>query len=577
MQQALIDLFTAGDAFQKWAFWIILGITFLLGMLVWFVLMHYPALRKLRKKNKKQQEEIDDLKITNQNYTERNTVLTAKLKRTEENLTVATANLKEKNTKLIALVAQLKKTTEERDLYQNQARSYKENYEGLMTNYRDISAQHKELGSQLVELKNNNNKLEEENRKLKNLVEVATLEQQEAELLMVKLKEEEEKNKESIIFLQQDLEEALVQKAELKKMAFETKLANNLEGLGEEELKQKLVVLQSHAQDLEQENKELLQKLLPYIKIEEEKQKEEDKLLEMMAIALADVEHNMANDGFYVDYPEKDLIADKAYLEKTLAEEAAQELVLEEETEEEEILLTEEDTLAIQDAELMAKEAMSLQGFYQEIDAAVLLQKEDEKEWTEEEEDKLLEVKLEEVAEALEQNPLYQETIDASLLIENQALLDQKMKEEEDNPILPSEEIEEEEIILEDQDHQDMDKALEEAAEMMEIGGLYAPISPEKLMTSATMVISRTEQMVMDEIGHSIPKAANHKDDLKKIDGIGMFLEEKLNYFGIQTFEQIVAFDDSFIAKLTTAIGFSENTIYRDKWIEQAQKLSLSN
>ena len=58
---------------------------------------------------------------------------------------------------------------------------------------------------------------------------------------------------------------------------------------------------------------------------------------------------------------------------------------------------------------------------------------------------------------------------------------------------------------------------------------------------------------------------------LKKIDGIGMFLEQRLNQLEIYTYKQISQFDEAFIAKLGAALGFSEQTIGRDEWVKQAR------
>lgn len=67
---------------------------------------------------------------------------------------------------------------------------------------------------------------------------------------------------------------------------------------------------------------------------------------------------------------------------------------------------------------------------------------------------------------------------------------------------------------------------------------------------------------------------ANSKDDLTKIEGIGPFIEEKLNKLGIFNFSQIAKLDSDSIAKLTEAIEFFPGRIERDDWVGQAQKLA---
>ena len=74
--------------------------------------------------------------------------------------------------------------------------------------------------------------------------------------------------------------------------------------------------------------------------------------------------------------------------------------------------------------------------------------------------------------------------------------------------------------------------------------------------------------------GTSIPLAtASDKDDLKKIVGIGPFIEEKLNNLGIFTFEQISLFDNKLSEVVTDAIEFFPGRIERDNWVGQARVL----
>lgn len=75
-------------------------------------------------------------------------------------------------------------------------------------------------------------------------------------------------------------------------------------------------------------------------------------------------------------------------------------------------------------------------------------------------------------------------------------------------------------------------------------------------------------------IGAQIPKAAaEERDDLKQINGIGPFIEEKLNDLGIYTFEQVSQLDDDLIETLTNAIEFFPGRIERDDWVGQADRL----
>lgn len=63
------------------------------------------------------------------------------------------------------------------------------------------------------------------------------------------------------------------------------------------------------------------------------------------------------------------------------------------------------------------------------------------------------------------------------------------------------------------------------------------------------------------------------KDDLKKISGVGPFIEKKLNTIGIYTFNQISKFSDDDIKNVTDLIEFFPGRILRDDWRGQANVL----
>ncbi|MEZ4850531.1 MAG: hypothetical protein R3B93_18345 [Bacteroidia bacterium] len=64
--------------------------------------------------------------------------------------------------------------------------------------------------------------------------------------------------------------------------------------------------------------------------------------------------------------------------------------------------------------------------------------------------------------------------------------------------------------------------------------------------------------------------AANEKDDLKLIKGIGPFIEKKLNSIGIYTFAQIARFTTEDEDKVNEVIEFFPGRIRRDGWQSQA-------
>lgn len=63
------------------------------------------------------------------------------------------------------------------------------------------------------------------------------------------------------------------------------------------------------------------------------------------------------------------------------------------------------------------------------------------------------------------------------------------------------------------------------------------------------------------------------KDDLKKIEGIGPFIEKKLNGIGIYKYDQLSKLSDKDIEIVTELIEFFPGRIKRDDWKGKAQLL----
>lgn len=66
---------------------------------------------------------------------------------------------------------------------------------------------------------------------------------------------------------------------------------------------------------------------------------------------------------------------------------------------------------------------------------------------------------------------------------------------------------------------------------------------------------------------------ASQKDDLKRIKGVGPFIENKLNAIGIFTFDQISKFNTEDMQTVTELIAFFPGRIERDDWKGQAEVL----
>lgn len=63
------------------------------------------------------------------------------------------------------------------------------------------------------------------------------------------------------------------------------------------------------------------------------------------------------------------------------------------------------------------------------------------------------------------------------------------------------------------------------------------------------------------------------RDDLSRIEGVGPFIEKKLNDIGIYKFEQIAAWTDQDITRITQQLNYFEGRIAKDNWVGQAQAL----
>ena len=73
--------------------------------------------------------------------------------------------------------------------------------------------------------------------------------------------------------------------------------------------------------------------------------------------------------------------------------------------------------------------------------------------------------------------------------------------------------------------------------------------------------------------GAFVPSDGSVKDDLKKIWGVGPFLERKLNENGVYTFKDVARLTRPAIEELSEKIGAFPDRIERDAWVQQAHKL----
>lgn len=98
--------------------------------------------------------------------------------------------------------------------------------------------------------------------------------------------------------------------------------------------------------------------------------------------------------------------------------------------------------------------------------------------------------------------------------------------------------------------------------------------SPQEIAeTARTSYLTYTKskpELNFDNFGYA---SQDEKDDLTKINGIGPYIEQRLNEIGIYNYDQISRFTDEDIRVLTELIDFFPGRIERDSWIAQAQSL----
>lgn len=99
--------------------------------------------------------------------------------------------------------------------------------------------------------------------------------------------------------------------------------------------------------------------------------------------------------------------------------------------------------------------------------------------------------------------------------------------------------------------------------------------APDRNSETATLnrIRSRTNRLPFDRIGYA---TADEADDLKKIAGVGPFLEQKLHSVGIYTFRQVAALTPNDIDHLNELIEFFPGRIERENWVGQAAGLAAN-
>ncbi|MGI9405050.1 MAG: hypothetical protein ACR2O4_01655, partial [Hyphomicrobiaceae bacterium] len=157
----------------------------------------------------------------------------------------------------------------------------------------------------------------------------------------------------------------------------------------------------------------------------------------------------------------------------------------------------------------------------------------------------------------------------------------------------PVEEVQETRVDPEPEPHQDgqdgggggtlpRDPAAHEARDTRETGGAREPDDMREPRDEPVSREVRTKRMLPPRPGRVIGAGAqgggqrvqsSQPDDLKRIRGIGIVIEKKLNAMGVTSYQQIADWTDDDIAQVNHILDFS-GRIERENWIEQARILS---
>ena len=111
-------------------------------------------------------------------------------------------------------------------------------------------------------------------------------------------------------------------------------------------------------------------------------------------------------------------------------------------------------------------------------------------------------------------------------------------------------------------------KIAEMDAKMAEMDDKMAEMSKKEAQLAR--IASNAESIDFETIGTA---SIADKNDLRKIKGIGPFIEEKLNALGIFTFAQLANMTPEIEEQVNEAIEFFSGRIKRDKWSTQATEL----
>ena len=508
MYDSMVSIFSTNNSEQN-ALLLLLVLSFALGVAIWAILVHYPAHRKSQKKYNATLDNNKKLQKEHQSINERHTVINAKYDRQANEIQNLEATLKAKIQKNTEQQDTIKMIRSQLELYKDHARNFKESKEKLTQEFQRLVEDNKKNELKSNELIQLVEALKKEKNELQDRYNLRENQYKKNEKQQCEIGQEIEKQKQIIQLLQQDLEQVQLQKSKFKKMVYELEAAEPIDKSSKRTLLAQINDLKAHVLELEIENADLMKRMLPFVALEKDHGTANTLSDEFLDQVLEEAAKAMNKGGLYSNIASAKLIEDQQYLSKTLQEIKA--VVTTKSLVNPKVILTQTEEADFAEAFQKASLALQEKGFYQAGELPLATNEPQES-----------------VAAASKQ---------ATRNLNNK---------------LPNQ--------LEQKSHEDFIEKKNPSS-----------ITKEKPQNKNKNNIAVLEASILEAINTNIgPTTSTRKDNLKRIDGIGSFVEQQLNQFGIFRFEQISQFTPDLMHKLGLLLGFSEDTISRDKWVEQA-------
>ncbi len=130
------------------------------------------------------------------------------------------------------------------------------------------------------------------------------------------------------------------------------------------------------------------------------------------------------------------------------------------------------------------------------------------------------------------------------------------------------------EVVKETQKGAEKKEQQSQPSEPIEVPPINKVKTPQEIAESArTSYLSYTKnkpELNFENFGYA---SKEEKEDLTQINGIGPYIEQRLNEIGIYNYEQISRLKEEDIRILTELIDFFPGRIERDNWCAQAEAL----